>query len=225
MQMKNSYWRIQSIRLGNHLKFYTFALFTILLLGVFSFSMLCAMDSDKLPKPGLQQSYFWFDRDDKQTVWLNPHLLAEFDPGPEELSPVKLIYGTNALTRPESTNYVRFWQLDNITQESAVARIRASYPAVRLSPVFHISPSMSSTKFALPGNIIVTFKASWEPARIAQWVQSKGLEIVKKIEAPVPKYLLKTDPGFHTLETANALYQSGEVEKALPNWWVERTVR
>lgn len=203
----------------------TYALFLLLLICVVPTNMLAAMDSAKISEPALQQSYTWFDGPIERKVWLNPHLVAEFSPRPEEQSPVKLTYGNDAVTRPESVSAVRFWQLDGITPESALSSISASYPTSKLSPVFHITASTGSPKYALPGNIIVVFRSSWDSSQIEKWLQSKGLEVVKKMEGIPTLYVLKTGPGFEALETANAIYQSGEVENCMPNWWYEITLR
>jgi hypothetical protein len=44
---------------------------------------------------------------------------------------------------------------------------------------------------------------------------------VKKLEIGPNIYVIKTGPGLEALETANALYRSGEVKAAFPDWWQE----
>jgi hypothetical protein len=216
---------IQTARQANGRNLDGFSLFAILLLGLFSLTMFSAMAGHGQSESALQQSFIWFDGHVERTMWLNPDLLAEFNPVPEELSPVKLTLGTNALLLPESTSHVRFWQISGITQESALATISGKYPASRLSPVFHMSRSGSYPKFALPGNIKVVFKATWQSSQINQWLQTNGLELLEKIETIPPMYVIKTDSGLAALETANTIYRSGEVEMAMPNWWYKRVLR
>ena len=57
------------------------------------------------------------------------------------------------------------------------------------------------------------------------WAGKRKLEIVKKLEIGPNIYLIKTGPGLEALETANALYRSGEVKAALPDWWQEVATR
>jgi hypothetical protein len=51
------------------------------------------------------------------------------------------------------------------------------------------------------------------------------LEIVKKLEIGPNIYVIKTGLGLEALATANALYRSGEVKAAFPDWWQEVVTR
>jgi hypothetical protein len=51
------------------------------------------------------------------------------------------------------------------------------------------------------------------------------LEIVKKLEIGPNIYVIKTGTGLEALDTANALYKSGEVKAAFPDWWQEVATR
>lgn len=57
------------------------------------------------------------------------------------------------------------------------------------------------------------------------WAGSRRLEIVQKLEIGPNVFVLKTGPGLEALETANALYRSGEVIAAFPDWWQEAVTR
>ena len=73
---------------------------------------------------------------------------------------------------------------------------------------------------ALPGNIIVTFKPGWTDAQVAQWVAERQLVVVRRLNIIDQQvYVIKTGPGMESLETANAIFKSGEVARAIPNWW------
>jgi len=74
---------------------------------------------------------------------------------------------------------------------------------------------------ALPGNIIITLDPVWDAATVTAWLQKRNMEVVKKLEIGPNIYVIKTGPGLEALETANTLYQSGEVKAAFPDWWQE----
>jgi hypothetical protein len=78
---------------------------------------------------------------------------------------------------------------------------------------------------ALPGNIIVYLNPAWDDAAVKAWASKQQLEIIKKLEIGPNIYLIKTAPGLESLNTANALYKSGEVVAAFPDWWKQVTTR
>jgi hypothetical protein len=78
---------------------------------------------------------------------------------------------------------------------------------------------------ALPGNIIVYLDPQWGEAAVRNWLSSHKLEIVKKLEIGPNIYVIKTGLGLEALDTANALYRSGEVKAAFPDWWQEVAIR
>lgn len=201
------------------------------LIGILAaaFSACVAVGGEKVARdtmPALQQSYTWYNGEVKRTVWLNPRLVAEFNPGPETESPLRQSYGTVAKALPASSRaYVRFWELPSGNAEAAVRSLTKSHPASRLSPVFHDVSSPGGSKRALPGDVIVAFNPSWELPQVNEWISARGLEIVKKLSAGPQVYVLKTAPGIEALETANAIYESGDVMFAMPNWWEELVTR
>lgn len=171
------------------------------------------------------ETYVWYDGDRQRTVWLNPNLLAEFSPGPADTSAVRQTFPTarEVLSKQAA---VRLWQLDGDTlAKTAVVELRDANPSGRFSPVFHDGSAGAGRKRALPGNIIVYFKPAWNPAQIERWARDKQLAIVEKMRFGQNIYVIKTDPGLEALQTANRLYESGEVMAAFPNWWKEVTTR
>jgi hypothetical protein len=93
------------------------------------------------------------------------------------------------------------------------------------SPVLHDGPTSTARMRALPGNIIVYLDPAWDGAAVNAWVSKHQLEIIKKLEIGPNIYLIKTGPGLEALNTANALYKSGEVVAAFPDWWKQVTTR
>jgi hypothetical protein len=60
---------------------------------------------------------------------------------------------------------------------------------------------------------------------VDNWVRTRKLEVVKKLEIGPNIYVIKTGPGLDALNTANTLYLSGEVAAAFPDWWREVSTR
>ena len=114
--------------------------------------------------------------------------------------------------------------MDNATA-TAISNISADHPQGKYSAVLHDTPISTGRMRALPGNIIVYLNPQWDAAAISNWLGVHKLEIVKKLEIGPNIYLIKTGPGMEALTTANALYRSGEVKAAFPDWWQEITPR
>jgi hypothetical protein len=177
--------------------------------------------SDTRATPELAQSYVWHDGDREQKVWLNPQVVAEFNPGKRSEAAASSVNAkARVLPMARRQAGVRLWQTDN-AGDIAVRGLKAVNPSGKYSPVFHDSPSSASSMRALPGNIIITLDPAWDAAAVSAWLKRRNMEVVKKLEIGPNIYVIKTGPGLEALETANTLYQSGEVKAAFPDWWQE----
>jgi hypothetical protein len=132
--------------------------------------------------------------------------------------------GARILPTKHKQAAVRFWQLDN-TAETAIRNLKASHPQGNYSAVFHDGPASTGRMRALPGNIIVYLDPQWDEAAVNSWLNTRKLEIVKRLEIGPNIYVIKTGPGLEALETANVLARSGEVKAAFPDWWQEVATR
>lgn len=167
------------------------------------------------------QSFTWYDGDQQRTVWLDPARVAEFGALPAEQSAVKLAF-PDAKQLVNHQAQIRVWKLNGAMEPSAAMDVIKRMPAdSKLSPVFHDVASTGGSKRALPGNVIVQFDPTWDKARIKRWLRDKDLQIVRKAIWGDNVYVIKTGVGFEALETANRLYESGEVVAASPDWWIE----
>jgi hypothetical protein len=204
-------------------------LLTLVIASTLSFS---AMALDKTPTAGkiapapqLSQSYVWYDGNRQQTVWLNPQVVAEFNPSKLGATVAKSADASaKMLPMKRIQGAVRLWQMNN-TGGVAVRALVTGNPAGKYSPVFHDSSTSGGAMRALPGNIIVYLDPQWDAATVNNWLGSHKLEIVKKLEIGPNIYVIKTGPGLEALATANALYRSGEVKAAFPDWWQEVAIR
>lgn len=176
-------------------------------------------------KSNLLQSYVWYDGHKKKTVWLNPGLMAEFRSTSVENNILQKQYPTASIIQVNPS--IRIWQ--HKTQPLSAALLNHSKSSrqstSKYSPVFHDAPNELSSMRSLPGNVIVYFNPSWDQSKIMSWLETHGFHITKKLAVRSNAYLLKTEPGIETLELANALYESGEVLAAFPDWWLEGTTR
>jgi hypothetical protein len=195
--------------------------------AILSLNVACATESKKTMNKStpLTQGYIWYDGDREQQVWLNPQIVAEFNPDSEGERSMRSMYSSaRILPTKHKQASVRFWQLDNIAN-TAIRNLKASHPQGKYSAVVHDGPTSASRMRALPGNIIVYLNPQWDGAVANNWLSARQLEIVKKLEIGPNIYVIKTGPGLEALETANALYRSGEVKAAFPDWWQEVTTR
>ncbi len=179
------------------------------------------------PAAPLTQTVTWHDGEQEHTVWINPVLVAEFDPAATEAGSALKQAQPSARALPGKSKGMRIWQLDGTTAPAGMTRSlnNARLPQGKYSPVLHDSPSAASRMRALPGNIIVYLQPAWNEAQVNAWLQTRGLSVVKKLDFGSNIYILKAGPGLEALELANTLYQSGEVVAAFPDWWQETTTR
>lgn len=169
----------------------------------------------------LSQSYVWYDGDHEHTVWLNPQVVAEFNPGKAGQKAVaKADANAKELPLRHAQAGIRLWQMNN-SGNAAVTGMVTSNPAGKYSPVFHDGPSSSAGMRALPGNVIIQLDPSWSSARANAWLKKRNMQVVKKLNVGSNIFVIKTNPGMEALDAANALYKSGEVKAAYPDWWQE----
>lgn len=175
----------------------------------------------------LQQAYLWYDGEQERQIWLNPELVAEFHGGTGNAtrSTVKSVYA-DAVQVPKRYGAVRLWRPGSgVSSEAAVRTLASKNQTGKYSPVLHDGPTASGRMRALPGNIIVYLNPAWDSEAVTAWVSQHQLEIVKKMEIGPNIYVIKTGPGLEALNVANALYKSGEVVAAFPDWWEEKATR
>ena len=169
----------------------------------------------------LTQTYVWYDGDREQQVWLNPQVVAEFNPGPKGESTMKGISSSaSIMSTPHKQAGIRLWRMGNTT-ETVISTISTHHPQGKYSAVMHDAPTSTGRMRALPGNIIVYLNPLWDAAAVNNWLSTHKLEIVKILEIGPNIYIIKTGPGMEALTTANTLYRSGEVKAAFPDWWQE----
>ena len=173
------------------------------------------------PTPPLTVSFTWHDGDQERQVWLDPELVAEFSPSSAGENKVKQ---ANPQAQPLATGPrgIRLWRMmGGIGADSISRRMNTAAPHEIFSPVLHDAASNAGPMRLLPGNVIVHLNPAWNQGTIQNWLNAKKLVAVEQLEFGPNIFLIKTGAGLEALETANRIYESGEVVAAYPNWWVE----
>lgn len=172
---------------------------------------------------GFEQFYTWVEDSRERKVWLNPSLIAEFNPASSGGGPgagVRLARGLSG-----GGPVIRFWRLDEATTpETGMTMMKSFNPGGRFSPVFHPDPS-GGAKMALPGNVIVYLDPEWSPELVAAWASRHGLSVVSELKFGKNILLIASPPGLAALDEAARLWWLDGVVQALPNWWIERATR
>ena len=92
------------------------------------------------------------------------------------------------------------------------------------NPVFL---SESGELMTLPGGIVVVLDPEWDTDETADFFAGNGIALsrVSELDYLTNGFFVETDPGFPSLDLANALVGQAGVELASPNWWRERTAK
>ena len=91
-------------------------------------------------------------------------------------------------------------------------------------PVFR---SSSGALMTLPGGVLLVFDRDWGEAQTDAFLASRGIAMdrVSPLGGIRNGFVVATEPGFASLELANALAGEDGVVLSSPNWWRERTTR
>ncbi|GMR21140.1 MAG: hypothetical protein BMS9Abin36_1739 [Gammaproteobacteria bacterium] len=194
-----------------------------LVLGMVSFTVMAMGNTGESKKVSIDDkivgaSYYWYDGDKKRSITVNSNVIAEFGRGESVVKDV--ISGARDVT-PKVPAGARLW---DVSEGGGAAKAMEAVSNIKASPVFHDGRSTSTSRRALPGGIIVTFKDGWDAQRVQDWAKSRNLTIESKMNFG-NIYVIATDVGMSALTLANQIHESGEVVSAQPNWWKEITTR
>ncbi len=199
--------------------------FVIVLMGLMVSHVSFAMSStSKANKGELSESqrYFWYDGDEKRAVWVNPKLMAEFKIQPETSAQSRSLDTTKKIN-PQPL-FVRFLKTEDASR-NAVGRSLSTDTNSQFSPVLHDGALISGIKRALPGNVLIQMKPDWSQEEIEVWLEEHNLTVIKPLTFAPNAFLIKTKLGLDSLNTANRIFETGDVVLASPNWWQERVAR
>jgi len=169
-----------------------------------------------------RQSYTWFDGETEKTVWLDDSMVAEFPTAGKVplISPLQQKH-RGALRMATNQGGVKLWKVggDSVKIAKDLNKSSSSF-----SPVLR-DRRESGRMRALPGSIIVFFNPHWASHEIESWAARRKLPILRKLEIGANIYVLKSESGLKSLETANSIFLSREVVAAYPDWWMEHSLR
>ncbi len=79
----------------------------------------------------------------------------------------------------------------------------------------------------LPGGVLLLLDPAWRHSRIDRFFTENGISegLVTELEFLDNAFLVKTEPGFPSLDLANALSLQEGVVTSSPNWWQEMSKR
>ena len=91
-------------------------------------------------------------------------------------------------------------------------------------PVFR---SQSGTLMTLPGGVLLALDETWSEAETDAFFENNGIDRdrVSELEYLTNGFLVETEPGFSSLELANALAEQDGVRVSSPNWWSDRVAK
>lgn len=161
-------------------------------------------------------NYYWYDGKRKRVITQDSEMVAELiSSGASSVLKSKISAAREVGKQTSAT--VKLWDVSAAGDSNQSLSALASTMKGSVSPVFSNSQS-GGQRMALPGGILVTFKAHWDENKVNQWVSKKGLTVKQKMGFG-NIYVLNSAAGLASLNLANSIYESGEVEGASPNWW------
>ena len=75
----------------------------------------------------------------------------------------------------------------------------------------------------LPGGVLLSLDSEWDEARVESFFSQNGISMdqVEALDFLPNGFLVKTAPGFPSLDLANSLADQDGVEVSSPNWWTQ----
>ena len=125
--------------------------------------------------------------------------------------------------QPSSDNRDDEVVVRNYGSNSIVER-RTRHAGSGALPVFRDEGGSLAT---LPGGVLVVLDPDWDQGRVNRFFSANGIKRSRVIQQAFADnaYLVETDPGFPSLELANALADLDGVVLSSPNWQTEITFR
>lgn len=162
----------------------------------------------------------YYDGERWRELYVSSNEVAEFvAPNVTQESPIRS--ASPGATLLESKGQVKFWRIGEGQDAQVLTRSLATQkqPA-NVSPVFHRS-ALGGGRMALGGGVVVRLPTAWGAAEVDHWASRWQLTIERRLSPDRNLYVIASLPGMAALELANKMQESGEVESATPQWWVE----
>ena len=107
--------------------------------------------------------------------------------------------------------------------QGKIVRVAAA-SEVEGQPVFR---STSGALMTLPGGVLLVFDRAWGEEEMDAFFSANGIgaDRISPLGAIPNGFVVATEPGFASLELANALAGQNGVRLSSPNWWKERATK
>ncbi len=100
----------------------------------------------------------------------------------------------------------------------------AKSAGINVSPVL-LDANSGRLAGALPGGVMMHTRMSLTPAQAQRLAESFGASSVRPIGASGTLWRVDAPTGLASLELANRIHESGQVEQASPDWWRPRQLK
>jgi len=170
------------------------------------------------------EEYIWYNVDKEEKVFAALDEIAIFPKNVSEITNVTELIGSfdSHSTLIKDYEFVTLMHIPNRLNRTAMKDKMAEFhnkTGNKANFVFYIGPKKDQAPMALTGEIIVEFKQEWNETKITNWAKDMGLNIVRNYSFSPNTYLFDAGSGLRSLEIANQIYLSGQVNYAYPNWW------
>jgi len=167
------------------------------------------------PKAAAGPQRYWYDGETKRDLREEPGSAVQF--GASETDEEALT--SAGFSRAGLRGKARLWKRASAAVTGRIAPEASAIPASagKTSPAFR---GEDNALRALPGGIVVKFRDHWTDADAGEWAARNGLTLLRKLPLR-GVWSVKAEPGLPSLELANRLHETGEVEWASPDWWRE----
>ncbi len=156
-------------------------------------------DGPGVPGPVLGDPYTWQDGDRTMTVKLQTDLVVEKD--------------SRGLPR------------DVVSANEDGTNVVKSADAQSKSDTLPVFRSESGALMTLPGGVLLVLSSEWSQAETNAFFSDNGIKMdrVSELGYVTNGFFVETEPGFPSLDLANALAAQDGVEISSPNWGREST--
>lgn len=187
--------------------------------GIWAFALVACSTVGSGAGAAQAPAAYYYEDGVRHPVTEVPGLVATTNPGAAEsvkaaLPGAEVVYSAGSTTIFKSSS-----------TDVGQALKRTATPVAQLSPVYREGTSGAGRWMALPGGVVVSFKADWTEAQVKSWVAARGFALGQKMSLPGNWYVVTTPPGAASLTAANSMQESGEVLSATPNWWKQASTK
>ncbi|MRD48907.1 hypothetical protein GHT07_16590 [Caenimonas koreensis DSM 17982] len=159
---------------------------------------------------------YYYDGAQKVALSQVPSLAADFSRSSSGAQ-ARLASG---LTAVAGDSVARIYRLPASSTDAQAA------PAAKaLSPVFARGATAGGRLMALPGGVLVKFKPDWTREQVDAWVAAHGFTAARPMDFGKNWFRIDTAAGVASLLAANAIFESGDVLAASPNWWMQTSAK